>query len=196
MNDNARLVKATKVQRGGAGSGIPSRAAQCDSSTASATIELGCPRAGEFPFASGKAPASAGSAVSKPAAKRSNSAIVRGIWAGAGLVLFALGVAGVALPILPTTPFILLAAICFARSSERLDNWFKGTKVYKMVFENYMEKRPMSVKKKLSILFPVTVLLGIGFFLTGNVPVARVVVAMVWMGHVIYFGFIVKTARA
>ena len=100
---------------------------------------------------------------------------------------------GVVLPILPTTPFILVAAFCFARSSDRLNSWFKGTKIYKMVFEGYMTKRPMTLRSKLTILVPVTVLLAVSFAMMSNVPVA--IVAAVWVGHIVYFGFVVKTER-
>ena len=48
-----------------------------------------------------------------------------------GLLSLGLGVVGIYLPILPTTPLLLLAAFCFARSSEKLDTWFKGTNMYK-----------------------------------------------------------------
>ncbi|SLN43424.1 Inner membrane protein YbaN [Roseovarius litorisediminis] len=48
---------------------------------------------------------------------------MRILWAAMGLICVGLGLAGVALPLLPTVPFMLLAAFCFARSSERLHNW-------------------------------------------------------------------------
>ncbi len=127
---------------------------------------------------------------------RSSSKLAHGVWAGLGFLFFALGMVGVVLPILPTTPFILLAAFCFARSSERLNAWFKGTKVYKKVLEGYVTKRSMTVKAKLTILVPVTVLLAIGFALMGRVPVGRIVVAIVWVCHIVYFGFVVKTDKA
>ena len=117
------------------------------------------------------------------------------LWAVGGFLCFALGMVGVVLPILPTTPFILVAAFCFARSSTRLNSWFKGTKVYKQVLEGYVTKRSMTLRAKLAILVPVTVLLAIGFALMGRVPVGRVVLAAVWIGHIIYFGFIVKTDK-
>lgn len=44
-----------------------------------------------------------------------------------GCISLGLGIIGVILPILPTVPFMLLAAFCFAKSSERLDGWFKNT---------------------------------------------------------------------
>lgn len=117
------------------------------------------------------------------------------LWAVGGFLCFALGMVGVVLPILPTTPFILVAAFCFARSSARLNGWFKGTKVYKHVLEGYVTKRSMTLRAKLTILVPLTVLLAIGFALMGRVPVGRLILAAVWIGHIIYFGFIVKTDK-
>ena len=117
------------------------------------------------------------------------------LWVAGGFLFFALGMVGVVLPILPTTPFILVAAFCFARSSDRLNSWFKGTKVYKMVLEGYMAKRSMTLRAKLTILVPVTALLAVGFVMMSNVPVGRAIVAAVWVGHIVYFGFVVKTER-
>lgn len=48
---------------------------------------------------------------------------MRLVWLVLGLASFALGVIGVALPLLPTVPFMLLSAFCFSKSSERLHNW-------------------------------------------------------------------------
>lgn len=128
-------------------------------------------------------------------AKQENFRLHHGLWAAGGFLSFALGMAGVVLPILPTTPFILVAAFCFARSSDRLNSWFKGTKVYKMVLEGYMTKRSMTLRAKLTILVPVTVLLAVGFAMMSAVPVGRAIVAIVWVGHIVYFGFVVKTER-
>ena len=127
--------------------------------------------------------------------RRSDSKMSHGLWAAGGFLFFALGMVGVVLPILPTTPFVLVAAFCFARSSARLNAWFKGTKVYKRVLEGYVTKRSMTLKAKLSILVPVTILLAIGFALMGRVPVGRIVLAVVWVAHIVYFGFVVKTDR-
>lgn len=128
-------------------------------------------------------------------AKQEKFRLRHGLWAAGGFLFFALGMVGVVLPILPTTPFILVAAFCFARSSDRLNSWFKGTKVYKMVLEGYMTKRSMTLRAKLTILVPVTVLLAVGFAMMGSVPVGRAIVAIVCVGHIVYFGFIVKTER-
>ena len=47
-----------------------------------------------------------------------------------GCIGLVLGAIGAALPLIPSFPFLMMAAFCFARSSERLDRWFKSTKLY------------------------------------------------------------------
>lgn len=103
---------------------------------------------------------------------------------------------GVALPLLPTTPFLLLAALCFARSSQRIDDWFKSTRVYHEVLEGYVQKRSMTLKAKALVLVPVTALLGVAFAFMGRVPIGRIILVVVWLGHLIYFGLIVPTDRS
>lgn len=114
----------------------------------------------------------------------------------AGFASFGLGALGAVLPVLPTTPFLLLAAFCFARSSERLDAWFKGTALYKKVLAGYVTKRAMTVKAKLAVVVPASAVMAVGFALMGAVPAMRVVLAVVWVAHIVYFGFVVKTERA
>lgn len=120
----------------------------------------------------------------------------RALWAFGGFACFGLGILGTVLPILPTVPFLMAAAFCFARSSERLDAWFRSTKLYRNVLEGFARKRAMTVKAKLMLLGPITLVLGASFLLMANVPVGRVVVAAVWVAHIVYFGFVVKTDRA
>ena len=72
-----------------------------------------------------------------------------------GCISLGLGIIGVILPILPTVPFVLLAAFCFAKSSEKLEDWFKNTKLYK---ENNM-KSGMTKRAKIRIMCSVLDLL-------------------------------------
>ena len=95
---------------------------------------------------------------------------LRALWAVGGFACFGLGALGAVLPVLPTVPFLLGAAYCFARSSERLDAWFHGTKLYRTVLEGFAKKCAMTVKAKLMLLGPVTLVLGASFLLMANVP--------------------------
>lgn len=110
-----------------------------------------------------------------------------------GSLSLALGVIGIALPILPTVPFFLLTAFCFAKSSERLHTWFIGTTMYKKYIGSYMKRKGMTLRAKLTLIGTVTAIMLPGFLMMGNVPVGRAIMAVVWVGHIVYFGFIVKT---
>ena len=112
-----------------------------------------------------------------------------------GCISLGIGAVGAVLPFLPTFPFLMLTAICFTASSERLNNWFKSTKLYKNNLESYVEKRGMTKATKIKIMLIVTILMGLGFYMMHAVPVGRVVLAIVWLGHMLYFGFRVTTIQ-
>lgn len=112
-----------------------------------------------------------------------------------GCICLALGTVGIILPILPTVPFFMATAFCFAKSSERLHSWFVSSNMYKKHLQSFVEKRGMLIKTKLTILTTVTLLMGFGFVMMSRVPVARVILAVVWVCHVVYFVFGVKTIR-
>lgn len=108
-----------------------------------------------------------------------------------GCISLRLGIISVILPILPTVPFVLLAAFCFAKSSEKLDGWFKNTKLYK---DNNM-KNGMTKQAKVRIMCSVTLLTSIGFIMMGlkGIVVGNIVLLIVWIFHMVYFTFGVKT---
>jgi uncharacterized membrane protein YbaN (DUF454 family) len=60
-------------------------------------------------------------------------------WAFGGIVFVVIGAIGVILPLLPTTPFLLLAAYCFARSSPRLHDWLLTHKTFGPLIKNWDE---------------------------------------------------------
>lgn len=108
-----------------------------------------------------------------------------------GCISLGLGIIGVILPILPTVPFVLLAAFCFARSSERLDGWFKNTKLYR---ENNI-KNGMTKQAKIRIMCSVSLLMSIGFIMMGlkGIVIGNIVLLIVWIFHMAYFTFGVRT---
>lgn len=121
--------------------------------------------------------------------------LARGLWVLIGFVSLALGTVGIVLPILPTVPFYMLTAFAFAKSSERLHDWFVQTSLYKKHLQSFVEKKGMTVGTKIGILVMVTAVMGFGFIMMSKVPVARIILASVWVGHVLYFIFGVKTIK-
>ena len=112
-----------------------------------------------------------------------------------GCLSLGVGVLGVILPFLPAFPFLLFAAFCFGKSSEKLHNWFIGTSLYKKNLESYVQKRGMTMQTKVKIIVMVTVLMSIGFIMMSNVLVGRIVLFLVWIFHLYYFMCRVKTLR-
>lgn len=112
-----------------------------------------------------------------------------------GLLFLGLGCVGTVLPILPTTPLLLLAAFCFARSSERLNTWFKGTRLYKNNLESFAQGRGMTRKAKLRIMGTVTCIMLLAFGAMKNVPIGRICISVVWVAHVLAFCFAIRTCE-
>jgi len=112
-----------------------------------------------------------------------------------GCVSLALAVIGVVLPILPTVPFLALAAFCFAKSSDQLNNWLINTKFYQNNLADFKAGKGMTVKTKVRILATVTLVMAVGLIamLMKGVIVGSIVLVIVWLGHIYYFGFKVKT---
>ena len=115
-----------------------------------------------------------------------------------GCIGVGLGAVGAVVPMLPAFPFLMLAAFCFARSSEKLDRWFKGTKLYKDNLEDYVTGRGMTAKTKVRIMITVTALMSIGFIMMGlrGIVTGCIVLGCVWAFHIIYFIWGVKTIPA
>lgn len=109
-----------------------------------------------------------------------------------GLISTVLAFVGAVLPVLPATPFIAMAAYCYARSSERLNNWLRGTKLYKNNIEGIVKGKGLTKRAKLRIMLSVTLIMVIGFFSMGRLPVAQFILVIVWIGHILYFWLGVK----
>ena len=133
---------------------------------------------------------------------KSRSRAVRIALIIAGCLCVALGAVGVALPILPTTPFLLAAAFCFAKSSDRLDSWFRSTRLYRSHLETVRRGEGMTWPAKLRIMATVASVMGLAeFFMlraylvkgSRGALVGCIVMAAVWAAHMIAFCFIMKT---
>lgn len=121
--------------------------------------------------------------------------IGRALLVGVGCLLLVLGAVGAVVPLLPSVPFLLGAALCFARSSRRLDEWFRGTRLYRENLEGYVAGRGMTPATKLRVMGVVTLLLAVGFVAMAGAPMGRVALVGVWLAHLAYFSLVVRTDR-
>ena len=107
------------------------------------------------------------------------SKVKKGINICIGLVAFALGAIGVILPILPTTPFLLLASFCFAKGSERFNTWFISTKVYKKHLESFVKERAMTLKQKVILLAFADTMIAIPLITVDVLPMRITLIALI-----------------
>ena len=91
-----------------------------------------------------------------------------------GFTFLALGVLGIVLPLLPATPFVLLAAACFARSSERWHRWMLASSTFGPMITNWEEKRCVSCKVKTIAIVSMVIVGGFSIFVAVESFAARV----------------------
>lgn len=122
------------------------------------------------------------------------------LWLMIGIVSMVLGAIGVVLPVLPTTPFLLLASFCFAKGSDRFHKWFIGTKLYKKHLESFVTSRSMTLKTKLCILLPASAMLILAMLILAMLAMSniygRVLIVFLIIFKYIYFFTRIETVKA
>ena len=124
-----------------------------------------------------------------------SNVVVRYVFLTIGAISFALGTAGIVLPLLPTVPFYMLTLFCLARGSERFHKMFLESSLYQKTVGAYERDKALTLRTKLSILLSVTIIMAIGAYFSQDMPIALIVMGLVWIGHVIALAFIVKTKK-
>lgn len=96
------------------------------------------------------------------------SPVVRGLYLAAGLFCVALGFIGIFLPVLPTTPFLILAVACFARSSQRLESWMLDHPRFGPLLRDW--RRRGAIPRRAKMMAFVGILAGYVLFWLGSDP--------------------------
>jgi len=115
----------------------------------------------------------------KPGGMRRPDNLKKGIFVVAGTISLGLGAVGVFLPVLPTTPFLLLSAACYYKGSERMHRWLLSNKLFGSYIRNYKEGRGISQTGKIFALFLLwTTICCSALFMMSNYIVQIVLVAI------------------
>jgi uncharacterized protein len=114
------------------------------------------------------------------------------VWVVAGTVFLILGIIGIFLPVLPTTPFLLLTALCYFKGSRRLYEWLLHNRLIGSYLRNYLEGRGMAVKMKIwTLILLWTTIIASVLFMTDNLAI-RIILVVVLVGVTAHI-FMVKT---
>ena len=114
------------------------------------------------------------------------SALRKGFLAAVGLLAVGLGTIGVFVPLLPTTPFLLLAAACFIRSSDRLYDWLIHHRWFGSYIRNYREHRAITLPAKVVSLTLLWSVIGYSALFVANVWWLRTLLGVVAVGVTIH----------
>jgi uncharacterized membrane protein YbaN (DUF454 family) len=115
-----------------------------------------------------------------------SSRLLKGLLIFAGTLFVGLGILGILLPLLPTTPFLLLAAACYARSSKRFYHWLLSNRWFGKYIKNYQEKRGIPSRVKFSTISVLWITIALSaIFATENLLV-RMVLLVVALGVTIH----------
>lgn len=110
-----------------------------------------------------------------------------------GSLFLVLGIAGIAIPVLPTTPFLLLASFCYLRSSERMYNWLINHKIFGTYIYNYLTYKAIPQKTKVAVLMFLWSTLIISMILMSSLHI-RIFLVVVGLGVTIHL-MTLKTLR-
>lgn len=103
-----------------------------------------------------------------------------------GVISLILGIIGIFLPLLPTTPLLLLTSFCFLKASDKLNEKFMKTKIYQKYVKKFKEQGGMTLRAKLTLTIPVSLLL-LFMFITIDSPIMKTVIVFMWLAKVTVF---------
>ena len=111
-----------------------------------------------------------------------------------GFTTFGIGVIGIILPVLPTTPFLLLTGLLFAKGSDKYKNWFESTKTYNKFLKKLNEDKTMTFKQKWTLMIFTDIMMMISFLIIQSIAVKMVIILLVIIKYY-YFGKYIKVVK-
>jgi len=119
----------------------------------------------------------------------------RVLWIGAGTLCVALGLVGILIPVLPTTPFLLLAAVCYGRSSPRFLHWLLTNRWFGAYIRNYREGRGLPRREKTLTIVALWLTIGVSAVYVASQWWLRLALIAIALGVTIHL-LRIKAARS
>jgi uncharacterized membrane protein YbaN (DUF454 family) len=113
---------------------------------------------------------------------KAHQKIVRAFFFVVGTVSLVLGAIGIVLPILPTTPFLLLSLACYLRSSTRMTNWILNNKYFGKYIRNYREGRGIPLKTKIFAIAVLWVSIVFSSFFIIDILIVQIILFLIATG--------------
>jgi uncharacterized membrane protein YbaN (DUF454 family) len=123
--------------------------------------------------------------MNQPNSRRTS--LIRSLFVVAGTICVCLGAIGIVLPVLPTTPFLLLAAACYMRGSERMHKWLLNNRWFGSYIKNYREGKGISAKGKFVSIVTLWVAISISVFIVNIflLHIALIIIATLVSIHIV-----------
>ena len=99
-----------------------------------------------------------------------------------GTLFVGLGIIGILMPVLPTTPFLLLAAACYARSSQRFYHWLLNNKWFGNYIKNYIQRKGVPLKVKIMAITWLWITIGFSVVFAVEVFLVRLILIVIAIG--------------
>ena len=123
---------------------------------------------------------------SKPEEIATSRKIKNALWVTFGTIFLGLGLIGIVLPLLPTTPFLLLTAWCYYNGSPRLHNWLLNHRWFGEYIRNFQEKKGIPLKGKILAISMIWISIGFSMIFIIDLLILHIVLAVIAAAVTIY----------
>jgi uncharacterized membrane protein YbaN (DUF454 family) len=116
--------------------------------------------------------------------------VIRRLLIVAGTISTGIGIIGIFVPILPTTPFLLLAVVCYMKGSDRFYRWLLNNRLFGAYIKNYIEGRGMPLRMKISTILLLWVTIGLTITFGVHNMAVRIVLIFIAIGVTVHISLI------
>ena len=127
--------------------------------------------------------------------KEAKNPLLRVLWVGLGCLFVGLGAIGAVVPGMPTTVFLVLAAACFIRSSQRLYDWLISNKTFGPYLKDYREGKGIPLRAKVVALSMIVIFVSFAVFVAIEVTKIKILVGLIGLIGFLFVFFKVPAAK-